>query len=230
MNKTAHHIKANNIVDKYSKLKFNEDYTGAFVFGSFANRTFTDYSDLDIVLIVKDSSKKESYKTINIDGVDVDICTETLEDLKFREQGIIQKAERKPWLVDSIILFDKTGKLIELKQNYTSVCSPKKLSIEDIKILRSNILKINQKVRTTGKQDKDSCCFTMTTSIREVVNTYYKANSRFTVQAKKIFLDLDLWDAEYSQQLKQFLNEGFFEKKIKVWDKIIEFTLAKLSI
>lgn len=100
---------------KIENLQKHNRYLGAYIFGSIARGEQDKNSDLDaIVLVDHDNNCKEVNHPI-INGIKVDISFRSLEQVKKTEEDILKKGGRIPWISESIIVFDKTGKLTKYK-------------------------------------------------------------------------------------------------------------------
>ncbi len=225
-----HLEKAQQVVQQFKSKARDDRYTGCFVFGSFADGSFTQFSDLDIVLVVKDEDHTQEYQSLQIEDINVDLSVETLEQVKKREEEILTKAERRTWLSDALILFSDDGSNLDsLKAYYSALSKPKSISPEDTSLFKKNIEKMNQKIEQASLLDQDNCQFTMLTCIRELVNIYYRASGRFTVQAKKLFIDLDKWDKQFADSLRGFLYATNLENRIGYWHQLVGLIANKLN-
>src|SRR3989344_7053424 len=102
------------------KLKSSEDVDAVFITGSHGTKESRSYSDIDLVIILKEN-RKNLYSLFRwIDGVFADIYFFDLDDLK-RIGDITEPHEDSwdevflEWLKKSDINFDKSGTLSELK-------------------------------------------------------------------------------------------------------------------
>ena len=102
------------------KLKSNDDVDAVFITGSYSNQEAKPYSDIDLVIILKEN-KNELYSLYRwVDGIFADIFFFDLADLKRIEDGAGKHENPMDstfmsWLKKSDIKFDKSGSLSALK-------------------------------------------------------------------------------------------------------------------
>jgi predicted nucleotidyltransferase len=217
-NQSSEHLcTATKIVESFRDKQKDSRYIGCFVFGSFATGDFHQFSDIDVVIVTADTANTEPYRIEEVDDVKVDISIETLDQVIEREEEILRKAERHTWLADCLILFDKTGQLGALKQKYDRLSQPQELSLEKLRDLKQYLLKVSQKIQQTSVLNQDNCEFVLFTSLKTVVDYYYKAHNKFTVQNKKLFSDLEIWSPDFAYLVKNFIQNQTLERRITCW-------------
>ncbi|MEK7116613.1 MAG: nucleotidyltransferase domain-containing protein [Patescibacteria group bacterium] len=108
------------------KLKSNNDVDAVFITGSHSNQEAKAYSDIDLVVILKEN-KNELYSLYRwIDGIFADIFFFDLTDLKRIENQIgkyenLMDSAFMSWLKKADIKFDKSGSLSELKNKANGI-------------------------------------------------------------------------------------------------------------
>lgn len=116
----------NNLDKIIEKLKSNSDVDAVFLTGSHGTKEFKPYSDIDLVVILKEN-KNELYSLYRwIDGVFADIFFFDLADLKrIGESKDIDSDNFDSilldWIKKSSIYFDKSGVLTELKSKASKI-------------------------------------------------------------------------------------------------------------
>jgi predicted nucleotidyltransferase len=117
------------------RLKSNNDVDAVFLTGSNATNQSKSYSDIDLIIILKEN-KYDIYSSYRwVDGIFADIFFFDLSDLnRIEAQSGKYENETDPvfvtWLKKSDIKFDKSGTLTLLKQKMTNT---KDVVLEKIK-------------------------------------------------------------------------------------------------
>src|SRR5581483_9000392 len=117
-------------VNKVRKLAELPRYQAAFIFGSVAEGTSTDKSDLDVKVVVADDNPCENINHPTFEGYKLDITFRSFKQIEAFTEAEIKKGKREPNLVRGVILFDKTGKLTELKEKIHTI-KPRKYIEKD---------------------------------------------------------------------------------------------------
>jgi predicted nucleotidyltransferase/predicted DNA-binding WGR domain protein len=108
------------------KLKSNDEVDAVFLTGSVGAKTNTSYSDIDLIIILKDNSKEIESIFTWIDGIFADIYFFDLENIREIEESLFLPTQNSKikhkmnaflysWLKKGNIKFDKSGELTKLK-------------------------------------------------------------------------------------------------------------------
>lgn len=208
-------------------LAKRERYLAAFLFGSIVRGEVTDESDLDAKVVVND----ESCENINhpfVGGVKLDITFlsfRQLEDLLEQQKA---KQERIPMLAESIILFDKTGKLGKLKKKYAKV-KPKKYTKKDFQYLRYMLYHSDEKVKKAMKKGRTEAELALLMNFRSLIREHYRIHGRWYRGDKRLLNDLAQWDKLFGRIIKRFIAEKDFTRKYELWFKMIQHVSRPLG-
>ena len=91
-------------IDKIISLKRHCRYQAAFIFGSVAEGTSTDKSDLDVKVIVNTDNTCENINHPTFDDYKLDITFRSFKQIKAFTEDEIIKGEREPNLVRAHLL------------------------------------------------------------------------------------------------------------------------------
>lgn len=219
--------KFNKAIKKVKALENHERYLGAFIFGSVARGEQTDKSDLDVkVLIDKDSCENINHPFIN--DIKLDITFMSLEQMEDSMNRQVKKNERVPMIAESIILFDKTGKLKELKKKYQKI-KPKKYTKADHQMVKFMTFHANDKIEKNLESDRALALLGMHLNLNDLIKTHYHLKGRWWIGAKRLFQDLNSWDKSLAKLLKAYVLEKDDKKKFKIWSKMIDHVLEPIG-
>src|SRR5215471_675281 len=98
------------------QLEQYERYLGAFIFGSLARGEATEHSDLDVKVAINEDNPCNNINHPVINGVKLDITFNSLQQLKTFTDDEMERRERVPLIAESLIIFDKTGALVEMRE------------------------------------------------------------------------------------------------------------------
>jgi hypothetical protein len=207
-------------IQKIKSLEKNANYLGAFIFGSVARGDANKHSDLDVKVIVREGNPCKNINHPFIDGVKLDITFISYEQLVQAAEKE-RKGGRVPMILESVIVFDKTGKLEELKDSYAGLKSPKSSSA-DYQFHQFILYHHDEKVRRNLEEDPDTALLTMTLCLDELIKMHYLINGHWKVSSKRMLKDLDDWDFDFAQLLRGFIRENELEKKFIIWSTIVD--------
>ncbi len=215
-------------IDTVKKLKKDKRYLAGYIFGSVARGDATKESDLDVKVIVEN----DNCENINhpfISGIKLDITFLSFRQLEELLQKQAKKAERVPMLVESIILFDKTGELKKLKQRFQKI-KPKKYSKDDYQLAQFMVYHADNKVsRALDNKDYLSAQLGMHVNLTELLKTHYHIKGKWWASDKRLMADLKSWDKNLFKILSKYLTEKDIKKKYKVWSQIIDYILKPIG-
>ncbi len=202
-------------------LKKHPRYQAAFIFGSVAEGTSTDKSDLDVIVTVDVDNPCENVNHPAFGDYKLDVTFRSLAQIKDFTEAQIKKGEREPNLVRSIILFDKTGELTRLQKTVRSI-KPQAYSKTDYQFVRFMLYHANNKVERVLKDDPVSSLYSMHANIGEVLKIHFKLNAQWWVSSKNVLKSLDRWDDELAGMVRDFVAAASVEEKYKYWSLIID--------
>jgi predicted nucleotidyltransferase len=216
-----------NAINKIKKLAEQDRYLGAFIFGSVVRGEATDQSDLDVKVIID----KDTCENINhpfIDDIKLDITFFSFKQLEARMDHQVVKHERIPMIAESLILFDKTGKLKELKKRYKKA-KPKRYKKDEYQLVKFIAHHANEKIEKSLEKDPAMALLGMHLNLNDIIKIHYQIRGRWLVGNKRIFLDLNSWDKPFLKLLKAYILEKDNLKKFKLWSKMIDHILKPIG-
>lgn len=202
-------------------LEQHPRYLAAFVFGSVAEGTANHKSDLDVKVIVYEDNSCSNINHPVIDGYKLDITFISFKQLKAFVDDEIRKGDREPNLVRGIIIFDKTGELTKLQQQVAKT-KAFKYKRSDYQFVQFMLYHANNKVERFIEDDPLAALYSMHANIGEVLKNYYKLKGRWWVSSKKVLADLEQWDKELADLVKQFISTADVQQKCAHWAAIID--------
>jgi predicted nucleotidyltransferase len=214
-------------IDTVRTLQHQDRYLGAFVFGSVARHEATDKSDLDVKIVID----HDSCGNINhpfLDGIKLDVSFGSFKQLEDMMDRQASKNERVPMIAESIILFDKTGKLKELKKRYQQV-RPKKYTKADHQIIKFMAFHANDKIEKNLEKNEALALLGMHLNLNDIIKMHYQIRGRWYLGAKRIFEDLNEWDRPLSKLLRTYVLEKDTNKKFKIWTKMVDYVLEPVG-
>lgn len=205
----------NSIITKLKTLSKDKHILGAYIFGSATRGEFGKNSDID-VKVLTDKSNCLHVNHPYIDGVKLDITFMSYKDMVCMLDKQMTKRERIPMIAESIILFDKTGKLKKLKKKY-SVIKPPKYKDFDYQSAIFLAQHFTDCVERNLKSDPASALLGMHTNLQYLLEIRYRTLGRWQVGSKRLFKDIKLFDKPLSILLGKYLKENDLNKKFKFW-------------
>jgi predicted nucleotidyltransferase len=208
-------------IDKIKQLSKYPRYEAALIFGSVAEGTSTEKSDLDIKVVVNEDNPCGNINHPSFDGYKLDITFRSFKQLEKDTNEDIKKTEREPNLLQAVILFDKTGELTSLQKK---ICKIKrtKASQKDYQLLQFMLYHANNKVERALKDDHMSSLYSMYANIGEVLKIHFKLNGKWWVSSKNVLKSLDEWDPKMANLVKKFVSSPKLDVKYKYWAAIID--------
>ncbi len=215
------------ILEDLKKLDNDKHFLGAYIFGSAARGEFGKESDIDVkVLVDKSDCTHVSHPFIR--GVKLDITFMSYDHIIAVMDKQVAKRERVPMIAESIIIFDKTGKLRELKKKYSKVKAPKykPADYEGIIFLAYHFTNCIERYL---QSDPAAAFAGMHTNLTNLIEMRYRTVGRWQVSSKRLLKDLRSWDKPFSVLIEKFLKEADLNKKFKLWLVVKDYVLKPLG-
>ncbi len=127
------------------RLERQGRYRGAFIFGSVARGAATARSDLDVKVLVEADNPCTNINHPVIGGVKLDLTFPSPAQLRRDTEREVARATRVPMLAESVIVFDKTGALEELRA-WARRATPQRATPADYQLLRFSVYHVHSKV------------------------------------------------------------------------------------
>ncbi len=212
-------------VEMIKRLEKNDRYEAAFIFGSVAEGSTSDQSDLDIIVIIDQHNPCENVSHPHINGVKLDISFTGFAKFKAQTERHLKIDDRLTGLMNSIILFDKTGRVTGLKEAIKNM-KPKRYTKEDYQWTQFMLYHANSKVERYISSNPSSALYSMHANIGEVLKNHYKLHGKWWVSSKKILEDLETWDKPLATLVRKFVSTAEVKKKFQAWSQIIDHVAA----
>jgi hypothetical protein len=210
------------------RLAAHDRYHAAFIFGSVARGASTFLSDLDVKVVVDQDNACRNINHPFIDGVKLDLTFHSLSQLGAATHQEIERAQRVPMLAESLVVFDKTGKLVVLRSRARQA-QPKPFTEADRQRVQFLIFHANNKAESVLHSDPSTALLVMHMSLNEVLEVHYWIQRRWRVSSKRVLQDVRAWDSELAQLLETFVTAVELHTKFAVWSAIIEHVLQPLG-
>jgi len=211
-------------LNKIKALEKENCCLGVFLFGSSVRGELDDQSDLDVYVVVSDSCHCKDTSHPCVSGVKLDISFKSLSALEEGMTDQFNKDDRVPMICESEILFDKTGKIQELKNRLLKT-PRKKLAKSDLRMYRFLINHFHEQVKKTLKKNKDHGLVAMNVRLEDIIKRHYKLSRKYRVSPKRLMDDLKKWDEKMHDLVINFVKENRVDKKLKHWEKMIKHVL-----
>jgi hypothetical protein len=213
-----------NIID----LQDEERYLGAYIFGSVAEGTSTDKSDLDVRVIVNAYNKCRNINHPVIDDYKLDLTFRSLaQELEHNEQ-MIKNATRRPNLAAAHILFDKTGKLVQLKTR-AQEAKPETYTQKDYQFAQFMVYHASNKAERFLVSDPVAALFAMHCNLQEMLKIHYRIQGRWQVSSKALLQDLRNFDPPLAKICNAFVLTADVNEKYEHWMKMVNYILAPIG-
>lgn len=210
------------------QLEQYERYIGAFIFGSLARGETTEHSDLDVKIAVDEHNLCNNINHPIINGVKLDITFNSLQQLKMFTDNEIEKGERIPPIAESIIVFDKTGALVEIREMARQV-RPKAITAADHQFIQFMFFHGNDKVERYLKTDPTAALFVMHVGLNDFLKFHYQIQQKWWVSSKRLLVDLSIWDEPLVHLIERFISTCELAAKYQFWSAIIDHILQPLG-
>lgn len=209
-------------------LSAQSRYQAAFIFGSVAEGTSNDNSDLDVKVITSENNPCENINHPTFDDYKLDVTFRSFKQIEEFTENEIKKGEREPNLVRGVIVFDKTGELTKLKKRMLAT-KPQKYTSKDHQFVQFMLYHANNKVERFLNDDPAASLYSMHANIGEVLKIHFKLNGRWWVSSKNVLRSLETWDKELAQLVKGFVAEASVQEKYTWWTAIIDHVATPMN-
>jgi predicted nucleotidyltransferase len=213
---------------RITRLEHYSRYLAAYIFGSVARGEATEYSDLDVHIVVDEDNRCTNINHPIINGVKLDLSFISLVQLKARTYKEMEQRERIPMIAESWIVFDKTDQLAKLQEQSRSV-KPKKIETEQYQFIQFMFYHGNNKVERNLNTDPTTALLSMYVGLNDFLKYHYQLQQRWWVSSKRLLPDLRSWDAPFAQLVEQFVGTDNIQAKFAYWSAIIDHILAPIG-
>lgn len=203
-------------------------YIGALIFGSVAQGTASELSDLDVRVLVNEENHCSAINHPKIGGVKLDITFCSIEQLERQLADEIADGRRAPMIVGARILIDKTGQLAELTAR-ANAASPPAYEASATQFDQFMLYHANDKAERALDDDPASALWSMHATINDVVDIHFRVHGRFKVSSKRLLDDLDEWDVPLARLLRHFVSQSDARAKFEVWREVIDHVSAGIG-
>ena len=209
-------------------LEQHSRYLGALIFGSAARGDYTEKSDFDVKVIVDQDNPCQNINHPFIDGVKLDITFLSLRQLQESTEKEIQRGERVPIVAESIIVFDKTGDLAELRER-AKQARPRPVTRDHYQLIQFMIYHANNKAERNLDANPMASLLVMHVSFGDLLKTHYQLQERWWISDKRLLSDLRDWDQLLARLVERFVSTCDVREKYSIWSEIIDYILKPLG-
>lgn len=210
------------------RLEQHGRYLAAYIFGSLARGEATRQSDFDVHVVVDEDNPCSNINHPIIDGVKLDLSFRSLKQLQERTHREMEKRERVPMIAESLIVFDKTHELAQLKAQAGQI-KPKGVPPEEQQFLQFMFFHGNDKVERNLEADPVTALLVMHVGLDEFLKYHYQLHQRWWVSSKRLLADLRQWDPPLAQLIEQFVTTAEVQTKFAYWSTIVDHILEPLG-
>jgi len=227
-NKTLQ-AKVTKVLDTLARLRKNDRYKACLIFGSVVRGEFVNGSDIDVKVIVGKEKEHSEVNHVYIEGIKLDISFNSLEQIQKDTETELKSGKRIPIVCQSIILFDKDGKLKKLSKEAAKRMLPTKYEKSKYDFVRFLILNEDMKVRRNLVKNPAVAQYVMHTGLSSIIEMYYKLAGQWHVSNKKTFSDLKKWDPKLQNILVKVVSAKNSKDKFLHWTNMIDHILNKVG-
>jgi len=203
-----------------AQLAHADRYLGAFIFGSVARGTATAQSDFDVKVLIDRDNPCANINHPMIGGVKLDLTFVSLAQLRRDTDQEIARATRLPMIAESIIVFDKTQALAELRERARRA-TPPQATPNDYQLLRFLVKHTNDKVERARDNDPAAALLAMHLGLAELLDIDRRLHGRWEISSKRILADLRMKDSALASLIERFVGTSALEAKFAVWRAIV---------
>jgi hypothetical protein len=191
------------------RLEGHERYLAAFIFGSVARGEAIEPSDLDVHVIV---NEKQFCRAVNhpiLGGVQLNLTFLSLLQFEERTRKEIDQSHRmRPLTIaESIIIFDKTGRLGHMREEAQQL-QPRTVSAREQQGLQSMLFSCHEKAKHFLAEDAPTALLVMHIDLISLLLAHYKLHQKWWVGPHQLPADLSIWDVKLAQLVGHFLAAG----------------------
>ncbi len=206
------------IVTKFiEKLKTKEDILGVLIFGSYARGDQRDNSDVDVLVITKNSTLRD---VETMDGQAFEMVYASLDDAKSFYEKNPDNAVRQ-W-DDGKIVFDKNGEMEELRAYVAAI---KKNGKKDLTEKQRAHLKFDAEDRIAAleyikEKDLPSANFNLHILAQSLLDLYFTLEKKWTPAPKQSLRVLRVSNPEIAKEFDEFYRSNTFEDRMTIIKRI----------
>jgi predicted nucleotidyltransferase len=203
-------------------------YQAAYLFGSVARHEASATSDLDVQVL---TDRRNPCDTVNhpvISGVKLDVTFLSFEQLAARTQREIERGNRVPMVAESIVVFDKTGELTQLRAS-AQRAHPKPCTPSEHQAIQFGVFHANDKAERLLATDPLAASLVMHISVRDLLDTHYRIQGRWQISDKRLLADLRLWDPPMAALVERLVSTVEVRLKFAVWTEIVDYVMVPLG-
>jgi hypothetical protein len=126
---------------------------------------------------------------------------------------------------ESIVLFDKLGRLAALKAKLLDQLSGSRVHLLQREQAVHAVTYAKVKVQRLLEVDEPAGLLAMQLSLSDVLKSHYRLSARWWPGTKRLFADVASWDDELYRILNRFLSATASERQ-KFWSEIIAHVLC----
>jgi len=209
-------------------LARDDRYVAALVFGSVARGEAEQQSDFDAKVVVAAATTCAAINHPFVAGVKLDISFNTIEQLRGTTAKEVERGERPPIVAESIIVFDKTGQLTELRDEARRA-RPLPFDPQQHLFTQFMLYHMHDKATRHLESDPASALLSMHCNFNELLHYHYKFNARWSVSSKRLLADLRQWDPPLALLVEAFVSTCEPAAKYAAWSAIMEHVARPLG-
>lgn len=210
------------------RLERQGRYPGAFIFGSVARGEATARSDLDVKVLVDADNPCTNINHPVIGDVKLDLTYISLAQLRRDTERDVARAVRVPMLAESVIIFDKTGALEELRA-WAREAAPSHATPADYQLLRFSVFHAHNKVARALESDAPAALLAMHLGLAELFGTYRRLQGRWEVSSKRLLPELRAVDPPLAGLVEAFVATADLHAKFRLWTDIVAYIARPLG-
>lgn len=227
-----------NVVEKFvKKMQYDtdENVEGIILYGSYQTKTTNAVSDIDILIIYNDESKRNIKGYTKLEGIEIEYYERSLNFLYRRTEEDFKNSEDT--LLSAIghgmLLLDKNGKVLELQRFVLEIFKNHlpKLEINEIQYLAKGINKAITKLMYYTKINHDYFTIYYSITLEKIRVFYHKligCSSLTLASVYKIYTNKELQKVQYKiMPPQEFID--LYINCISVNNKQMEEYLRKIE-
>jgi predicted nucleotidyltransferase len=204
----------------------DERYRAAFLFGSLARGEATEASDVDANVVTIEPVACRSINHPRIGGVKLDLSFKSIEQLREQTDEEIGKNQRRPMVAESVVLFDKDGRLTALRDEARRG-ERKPVDPAEHDFLHFLIYHADDKARRA--EDRAAALWSMDEGLTWLLETHYRLHRRWWVSSKRRLADLRGWDPAMAELVAAFVATAEVASKLALWERIVARVVEPLG-